>query len=121
MSQSHIPVSYICMVNVYLQVDNCVTLHVKMMSLTCSTKELRVAWTCATRTQTCMGRSTLRTHSSQHKQSWPACSNLLLSLGLALLGLLGRLLLLLHQSLHLLYLFDQESTDDPTHKWLPKH
>ena len=50
----------------------------------------------------------------------PACSNLLLSLGLALLVLLGRLLLLLHQSLHLLHLFDQEGTNDPTYKWLPK-
>ena len=39
------------------------------------------------------------------------CS-LLLSLCLVLLGLLGGLLLLLHQSLHLLYLFDQESTND---------
>ena len=38
----------------------------------------------------------------------------LLSLGLGLLALLGGLLLLLHKSLHLLHLFDQESTDDPT-------
>ena len=37
----------------------------------------------------------------------------LLSLGLGLLALLGGLLLLLHKSLHLLHLFDQESTDDP--------
>ena len=38
----------------------------------------------------------------------------LLSLRLALLVLLGRLLLLLHQSLHLLDLLDKESADDPT-------
>ena len=43
------------------------------------------------------------------------CS-LLLSLWLALLVLLGGSLLLLHESLHLLDLFDKEGTDNPKHK-----
>ena len=55
--------------------------------------------------------NTTRLPQTKHRQF---ASSLLLSLGLALLALLGRSLLLLHQSLHLLNLLNQESANNPT-------